>query len=209
MASVHDDEIVSESLRLVEFVRGDEQRTPAIAFGANYFANYLATFGVNRRGWFVKHQHSRSTEEGEGQQRALLLATAQPSPRGTRAPIEVEQRQKFRGAAGCLVVSRGEFEYLGGGHGEPHAAALQQGPGARDHFGVVAHRIKSVETDGATGRRAKTQQRLDYRGLARPVGAEQARNLPVRDVKRDVVNGVQIAKGDSQVLDLDSVTHDI
>jgi hypothetical protein len=28
-------------------------------------------------------------------------------------------------------------------------------------------------------------------------------------VKRDVVNGVQIAKGDSQVLDLDSVTHDI
>jgi len=86
---------------------------------------------------------------------------------------------------------------------------LEQRPGSGDDVRVVAHGIESVEADGSARGGAKPQQGLDDGGLPGPVWSEQAGDLAVSNVKRDVVDGAQITEGDLQIRHFDSVTHDI
>ena len=78
------------------------------------------------------------------EQLALLLATAETTPRCTRALTEVEKFQQLGGVARRLVVGGRQVEDLARGHGEPDAASLEQCAGARHHLAVIAHRIEPV-----------------------------------------------------------------
>jgi hypothetical protein len=74
---------------------------------------------------------------------------------------------------------------------------------------VVAKRIEAAKAYGARRRRAESEQCLDDGRLAGPVGSEHGHDLAVVHVQRHVVNGGEVAEGDHQVTDLDSVAHDL
>ena len=154
-------------------------------------------------------QRLRAPEQREREQRALLLAAAEAAPGRRRTSLEVEQRDQFVDVARRVVVRGGEAQHVARAHRGPDAAALQQ-----------ARRCARRPRDGrergsspwrrtrARRRCAKAEQRLDERGLARAVGAEQGRR-PRRRRRggRRRSSARNAPKSTSDLLDLDRVTH--
>ena len=106
-AAVHDDESVGHALGLSEFVGRDQQGTPALALGGDEVADHLTTLGIDGRGRLVEHERARPSEERQGEQRSLLLATAQAAPRRPLTALEREQADQFVDVARRLVVRGG------------------------------------------------------------------------------------------------------
>jgi hypothetical protein len=78
-------------------------------------------------------------------------------------------------------------------------------PAARDVVGVAAQERAAVEADVAAGRAVDAADRVEQRGLARAVRADQRDELVVAHAERQPVHGRDLAEADADLVDFEHV----
>ena len=181
-------EVVADVLDLAEQVAGDEDRDAVVGEGPHQAAHLHDAGGIEAVGRLVEHQQGGVHEQGGGDAEALL------HPEG----VALER------VAGAL----GQPHALEGGVDPGRADARQPGQGQqvrtprqggvegrrldeRPHPGQVAGRVgeRLAEDGPGTLRRPdQAQEHADRRGLAGPVGADEAADRTGRDGDVEVVD---------------------
>jgi hypothetical protein len=165
---------------------------------------------VSRRGsrvqtgaHLVQHHHLGSTQQGEHDEQALLLAAGQAAEGGTPAVAQAPLVEQLVGV-GRLPVAAGEHrDRLAHLHplGQDRGLQLHAHPLA--YLGRVGGRVQAQHPHRAAVGAAQAGGALDGGGLAGAVGAEHAEDLAGQDGQGQAVDGDLPVVGLAQVTDLE------
>ena len=218
LAVVQHQQARAQALGLVHEVGGQQDGSALLQQQLQPLPHQVAGLRVEAGGGFVQQQQARAVDEGAGQRQAPL-----------------HPAREFARLGVCFVRERGKLQQLG--HALVHGAALEPEVTAKHAqvFGAGEVRVQRVELgdhaqlclDGqriarhvqrlgralgveqhvaAVGRR-QAQAHADGGGLARPVGADDAKAFAGSDGKRHIVHHRGIAVVLVQVLDGKKFAH--
>jgi hypothetical protein len=195
-------------LGFVEVVGGDEDGRAGADELADEAPEGAAGGRVDARGGLVEEDEGRLVDEGAGEGEALADAAREVAGEDVLAVGEAGDVEGV-GDAGLLS---GAAQAVGAGEEGEVFDDLQVGverealghvaDGGLDAGGLAGDReAGDAGVAGARGQQAA--EHADGGGLARAVGAEVAEDLAAGDVKRDGVDGGEVAEAAGEVGDLD------
>ena len=189
LARPQDAHPVAERLDLAQDVRGEEHGLAAVAGLADAVPERLLHQRVEPAGRLVEDEQVGAGHQG-GDQDDLL-----PVPLGVGADllggIEVEPGDQLVpvGLVDLAVDASEELEGLGAGERRPQVRLAGHEGQAAVGLDRLALAVQAEDLGPPLGRADQPEQQPDRRGLARPVRAEVADHLALRDLEVEVVEG--------------------
>jgi hypothetical protein len=194
---------VGGALGLVEIVRGQQHARAIARQAGDDVADNEARLWVDARGRLIEKHDVGSTDEGEGQGEALLLAAGQAPPRRLGDRRQTDPVEQTVGVFRVRVVRRGEMEGIATAHAGVHPAPLEHYAHARRQLLVVRAGIQAENSHLAGCRLAIPLERLDRAGLARAIGSEDCVDLARFGAERHAVDCSKGAVPNDERRDLD------
>ena len=133
--------------------------------------------GVDARRGFVEEGDLGPADERQRERQALLLAAREVAPGGGSHGGQAHQVEQALRRQGVGVVGAEEVEDPARPEHRVDAAPLEHDADAARQRGMVGHRVEPEHPHHAAGGPPVALERLDGRGLARPVGAEDDEDL--------------------------------
>ena len=203
--AAEEDDIVGDSLRLGQFVTGENDGATVVGELADDGPDDVPAVGVDTARRLVEERDVGPCRESQGERHALLLATGQAPPGGPRPVGEADTLDEVV-RVHAPVVERTE---VGDDVTDPgrrvHPAALQHHAHPAGEIAVTRCGIEPENGD-MTGRSlAEPLAHLDGAGLAGPVRAEDHGDLGGGCGERRMVHGGDVAVPHHEVLDDHSV----
>ena len=196
---------MAQPLGLLQPVRGEKDRHPALAQRADQFVDLARGHGIKARRRLVKEQHGRVVEQRPRERDPLTQSLRQRTTLIGCTVGEVDRPQRPVDAPANVVqlVEPGEaLQVLHHREAQVQTRGLGHDRDPRpDRRSVLGAQLDAGHHRRARGRREQRAQRAHGRGLPRPVRTEEAEHLAVANLERDVVDGDALAEALGQVLD--------
>ena len=208
LAAVHDRDAVAE-LRLVHVVRGHEDRRALGLLQCTDVApDRAAGLGVEADGRLVEEQHARRVHQAAGDLQAPSHAAGVRLHRRVTAVPEVDHLEHLahprRDDLGVDAVELGvQAEVLLGGEVAVERRVLEHEADVPADGVALADDVEAAHAGGTGRGPGERAQHVDRRALAGAVGAEEAEDLAASDGERDTADGLDLAVGLDECLDLD------
>src|SRR5581483_4778720 len=202
-ALAEDGDAVGELLRLVEVVRGQQDRLPERPQGADHVPGRAPRSGVEARRRLVEEEHLGIADQPEPEVEAPPLAAGErPYP---RVPLlgEADELDHLVRVARPLVVAGEQIEVLGDAQVLVHRTRLEDDADTLPPVAPGALGVLAEDGDRAGVTPPVSLEDLDRGRLARAVRAEQAEHLARGDLEIDPADGLVRAVRLVQALDGD------
>jgi len=208
-ASVDQRHPVAQPLGLLHEVGDEHDRDAPVAHALDQLPGVPPGLRVQAGGQLVQHRHAWVADEGQRDRQPLLLAAGELAERRPGLGRDTQDLHQLPPVSRGLVEGAVQLQSLG--HPEPvgQPAFLQLGPEPLGQLGPVPLRVEPEHADLAAIRCPQPLDALHGRGLARPVGAEDAEDLPFLNGERDVVHGHRVLVALVQLLHIDYRWHDV
>ena len=210
LAQMHDCHAITMALRLLQIMRGEEQRRAVIGPHIHeMLPNRVARNRVQPDGRFIEEEHFGPMQRGLGDFQAANHAAGVFAHHAAGIGGQVHELQclpdaRLLLAARQVVELREDQQVLVPGERTVHRDRLR-------HVADDAANADRLRGDGETGHarlarggRQERGEHLDRGGLARPVGAEQAEDLTGVDRKRQRIHRRERAEAAGQVFDFEN-----
>ncbi len=189
LAVVHDGDAAAEEVGLLHVVGGEDDRHAGLRLSFRMYSQMW------RRVWASRPRVGSSRKRTFGRwvrPRAISRRRFMPpeyfSTSVAALSVELDERQDLVDAAAPLgladAVHHGvEFEVLAAGQLAVEGGLLEDDADALADAVAVAGHVEAGDRGAPRGRPQEGREHVDGRRLARPVGAEQAEELPFADGK--------------------------
>ena len=192
---VDDREPVRERVGLVEVVRRQEDGGPALTERADLVPHARSSLRVEPRRGLVEEEHARAMDDPEADIEAALHAAGVRRDGAVGGGAELEHLEDLGGTRLRLpcrhaVETRLEDELAATGLGRVGRAPLRHVSDAAADLRGVALEVHARDPRLARGRADERREHAQRRGLAGPVGAEEAEDLASADLEVDASDGL-------------------
>ena len=193
-AAVDDPDAVGEDVRLLEVLRGEEDRDALLPREARDLRpEGAAALRVEAGRRLVEEEDRGPVDERERQVEAALHPAGVGADAAVGGEREADALEQLVPAPAPLVrtqaVERGlEAQVVARGEERVERRLLQRGADRAPHLRALARDVEAADRGRARGRRQQRRQHVDGRRLARAVRAEEAVDLAGRHVQVDLVD---------------------
>src|SRR3954452_6584 len=188
-AALDDRHAVGERLRLVEIVRGQEDRLAQVGELADDLPRRAPRGGIEARGRLVEEHELGVAHQRQPEVQAPGLAARQSADLLVLLAAQAGELEHLVDVARCRIQAAPVLERLADRDVAIHAAALQDDPHPRAQVARALAGIEAEHRDDPARAFAVALEDLDGRGLAGAVGAQQAEHLAARDLDVDPPDG--------------------
>ena len=204
-AGVDQGDPVGEALGLLHEVGDEDDRHAAGPDVLDELPGVAPGLRVEARRELVEDRDLGVADEGEGDREPLLLAARQLAELGLALVRQPEVGEQPLAVPRPRVERGIEVDGLPDAHLVRQLALLELDADDATELVAVALRVEAEDADRARVRRAQPADRLDGRGLARAVGAEDGEDLALLDREGHAVDGRAVAVALDEVGDFDDV----
>ena len=184
---------VRQRLRLVQVVRGEQDRGPAVGQALDEVPELPPRLGVEAGGRLVKEEQFRAADDAERHVHPAALPPGQLPQLGARLLGQPDGLDDLVGVPRVRIVGAEMADHLAHRKFRGVGVALQHDADPRPPFPAAFARVGAKDGDLAAVAAPVPLQDLDRRGLARAVRAEQGEDLAVPDVQVDTVDSHGVA----------------
>ncbi len=181
------------TLRLLDVMGGQEDSAPLLPHLKDRLVQVAAGLRVEPGGRLIEEDDLRLVHEREGQREPLPLPGRERVERGVPLLREREPLEEFPGVRAPGVERAEQFHRL------PRRDLILQSRGLQHHadplldLAGLGEGVQPAQTDRASVRLPKPDRAFDDGGLSRPVPAEQAKYLPLRNLEAHPAHGLDRA----------------
>src|SRR3954449_13615698 len=184
-ATLDDRHAVGERLRLVEVVRGQQDRLAQLGELADDLPRRAPRGGVEARGRLVEEHKLGVAHQRQPEVQAPGLAARQSADLLVLLAAQPGELEHLVDVARCRIQAAPVLERLADRDVAIHTAALQDDPHPRAQLARALAGVEAEHRDDPARARAVALEDLDGRRLAGAVGAQQAEDLAARDLEVD------------------------
>ena len=188
LALVDDGDAVAEPLGLVHVVGGEKDGSAAVLQVPDDLPELAAGLGVEARGGLVEEEELGISDQRDGDGEPLLLAAGKLLDQGVGLALQRDPGDRLVDGQARPVEAAKDDEQLA------HRLLVGEPRLLEGHADSLADRRRlgrppqAEHLDLSRGRLVEPFEDLDGRGLARSVGAEEAKALAHRDLQVDAVD---------------------
>src|SRR4051812_32131596 len=194
---------VAQRLRLVEVVRGEQDRLAQVLQRADDLPRVAPRRGIEARRRLVEEDQLRVADEGQGEVEPAPLAAGEGAHVGVRLLLQAGDRDDLLDVARVRVEVGEVLQRLARRDVAVHAGRLQDDADPLAQLPRVLLWIVAEHGDDPGRAGAVALEDLDRGRLAGAVGAEQAEDLADGDLEVEAPHGLVLAVGLAQVADED------
>lgn len=187
-AVVDEHDPVGETFGLGELMGRQEYGNPAVAKVGDHLAHDLATRDVEARRRLVEKHDRGPAHKGQPERKALLFASRKLAPGRAGAMGQACSFEKHHWVDRVGIERGIETKGFDDPHAGVDATLLQHDADVSHERTVVGNRVESEYSHTTRRRLSVAFERLDCRGLARTIGAEEHEHLTGLDIEAHAVD---------------------
>ena len=197
---VDDTDPVAEAVRLLHVVRREDEGRPHLPPQAlDVVPDVLPGLRVEAEGRLVQEDDGRVMQEPARDLESTLHPSGEGLDDGILPVLQVHERQEFLDPLPPdrlrhPVKTCVQLEVLSGGERRVNRGLLEHDPTGGSDLGRLSGHIETIDGRPPLGDRPDCDEHRNRRRLPRAVRPEKSEDLPLADLKIDVVDGDEVAE---------------